>query len=63
MSEVNSLQFDTSFGFVEVKTTLQEGNNQAISNDIARLCMLCKNAIDKWSIRGCISIQVIDKGV
>ncbi|KAI8379421.1 uncharacterized protein BYT42DRAFT_326253 [Radiomyces spectabilis] len=34
-------------------------NKQAISKDLVRLEMLTKNAIDQWSIQGCLAIQIV----
>ncbi|KAG1048492.1 hypothetical protein G6F43_009120 [Rhizopus delemar] len=59
ISELEGLYFDASLGFVEVKPSSEDDNKHALSKDLVRLGMFSKNAIDRWGMRGCLSIQVV----
>ncbi|KAG1166836.1 hypothetical protein G6F36_012791 [Rhizopus arrhizus] len=59
ISELEGLYFDASLGFVEVKPSSEDDNKQTLSKDLVRLGMFSKNAIDRWGMRGCLSIQVV----
>lgn len=63
ISELEGLYFDASLGFVEVKPSSEDDNKQTLSKDLVRLGMFSKNAIDRWGMRGCLSIQVVGKRV
>ncbi|ORY93019.1 hypothetical protein BCR43DRAFT_414255, partial [Syncephalastrum racemosum] len=59
VSKLDGLYFGTSLGFVEAKPACHQRDKKALSKDLVKLGTFCKNAIDKWSIRGCLAVQVV----
>ncbi|KAI7850129.1 hypothetical protein BDC45DRAFT_519070 [Circinella umbellata] len=55
---LDGLYFGPSLGFVDVKSAKREHDKHVISNDLVRLGLLSKNAIDQSNANGCLVIQV-----
>lgn len=61
ITSLDGLYYGPSLGFVEVKGVRRGNDKSAISNDLVRLGLLTKNAIDRSNANGCFGIQVIGK--
>lgn len=61
ITSLDVLYYGPSLGFVEVKSVKRGNDKSAISNDLVRLGLLTKNAIDRSNANGCFGIQVIGK--
>ncbi|ORY89573.1 hypothetical protein BCR43DRAFT_448264, partial [Syncephalastrum racemosum] len=51
--------FEEEIGYLEVKSPKEAGNHNACNNDLLRLGLFCRQAIEKYRLRACLAIHVV----
>ncbi|KAG1450092.1 hypothetical protein G6F46_010624 [Rhizopus delemar] len=59
----NISKWSTSHGYGEVKPVCHEANSFLLSNDLIRVAIFCKNALDSQNLEGILGLQIIGRSI
>ncbi|KAL7332574.1 hypothetical protein PS15p_204592 [Mucor circinelloides] len=60
---LKGVKWSTSHGYGEVRPVCYEANNFLLSNDLIRVAIFCKNALDAQNLEGILGFQIIGRSV
>jgi hypothetical protein len=63
ITSLKGVKWSTSHGYGEVKPVYHEANNFLLSNDLIRVAIFCKNALDAQNLEGILGLQIIGRSI
>ncbi|KAI9247338.1 hypothetical protein BY458DRAFT_560377 [Sporodiniella umbellata] len=63
VTSLKGVKWLTSHGYGEVKPVSHEANNFLLSNDLIRVAIFCKNALNAQNLEGILGLQIIGRSI
>lgn len=63
ITSLKGVKWSTSHGYGEVKPVCHKANNFLLSNDLIRVAIFCKNALDAQNLEGILGLQIIGRSI
>lgn len=63
ISSLHGMKWKTTYGYGEAKSAAQDTNNFLICQDLLRVAILCKDALDLQNMEGVLGLQVIGRTI
>lgn len=63
ISSLHGMKWKTTYGYGEAKSAAQGTNNFLICQDLLRVAILCKDALDLQNMEGVLGLQVIGRTI